>query len=125
MSEATHTPGPYWNDGAGIFLGNGSEVWRMNSPTYLIEWQSGMENYSEEQAAIDAERVVACVNACEGIANPEELRQQRDDLLAACEGLTERGCRLVKNDGREYYAVPHEEAIAQAREAIAKAKTAP
>ena len=36
---------------------------------------------------VNAHRIVACVNACEGIADPAELRAQRDELLAALRGL--------------------------------------
>ena len=32
----------------------------------------------------NADRIVACVNACAGIADPAALRKQRDDLLEAC-----------------------------------------
>ncbi len=32
-------------------------------------------------------RACACVNACAGVADPDELRKQRDELLAACKGL--------------------------------------
>jgi len=39
-------------------------------------------NSDEDRA--NMARIVACVNACAGIADPAALRQQRDDLLAAC-----------------------------------------
>lgn len=32
-------------------------------------------------AEADAARIVACVNACEGIEDPADLRKQRDELL--------------------------------------------
>lgn len=36
----------------------------------------------------NSDRIVACVNACAGIADPAELRAQRDDLLAVCRMLS-------------------------------------
>ena len=35
----------------------------------------------------NADRIVACVNACAGIEDPAELRRQRDELLEALENL--------------------------------------
>lgn len=35
----------------------------------------------------DAARIADCWNACEGIANPADLRLQRDELLAACKSI--------------------------------------
>ena len=39
------------------------------------------------EEADNAERLRDCWNACDGIENPTELRQQRDDLLVACEAV--------------------------------------
>lgn len=37
----------------------------------------------------DAQRAVACENACEGLDDPAELRAQRDQLLRACKRILE------------------------------------
>lgn len=44
--------------------------------------------FSEENEKLNkanAARIVACVNACAGIENPEDLRRQRDELRDALE----------------------------------------
>lgn len=38
-----------------------------------------------------ADRIVACVNACAGIENPAELREERDELLGTLIGLHKGG----------------------------------
>ncbi|WP_320152983.1 hypothetical protein [uncultured Tolumonas sp.] len=46
----------------------------------------------------DARRIVACVNACAGMENPTDeisrLKAERDDLLAALDGLVDCYCSV-------------------------------
>lgn len=81
MSETRHTPEP-WE----------IEVWGHElfgvypnpaGPEGVIArvTEGGAENKA------NAHRIVACVNACAGIADPADLRRQRDELLAALHGL--------------------------------------
>ena len=44
---------------------------------------------SPADAAGNADRIAACWNACEGIADPAAMRKQRDALLAALTELEE------------------------------------
>lgn len=123
MSEQRHSPGP-WTfersttkcrmtgaDGGTVFAINGGML-----PTDR-----------------DARRIVACVNACEGISTHDiealglqlsgtpDLRQQRDDLLAALE--VAHGVVLWAADhGADPQAITAIEAMA--REAVAKCKGA-
>ena len=77
----------------------------------------------------DAERIVACVNACAGISTEaleeaarsgkrvsEMLLQQRDDLLRALKGLVDL------DDGDESFAWDYEAEFEAGRAAIAKVK---
>ena len=70
--DGQHTPGPWaaWdNDGTGTL------------PCVLSKGVTAAGNFYVSQCNVyeDARRIVACVNACEGI-NPEAV----PDLLAAC-----------------------------------------
>src|SRR5688572_7171690 len=48
--EAKAAPGPWWNDGGGLFIGNGSDTWGMEYPAWLIECAPDKEpSASEEQ----------------------------------------------------------------------------
>lgn len=56
----------------------------------------------------DAARAVACVNACEGIEDPADLRAQRDELLAACQQMNYYMSQMgwdVNANGDEVYSV--------------------
>jgi hypothetical protein len=63
-------------------------------------------------------RIVACVNACAGIADPADLRKQRDELLAAINELVG-----VIEDG--YLPLPNGTIMSEARAAIANAEPQP
>lgn len=41
----------------------------------------GRGRFVDDESRANAARIVACVNACEGIEDPAELRAQRDELL--------------------------------------------
>jgi hypothetical protein len=77
MTEAMtkHTPGLVEATGNGIHSGA-----RCVALTYMEP---------REQRQADARRIAACWNACEGIADPAELRAQRDELLAALRAFAE------------------------------------
>lgn len=47
----------------------------------------GIDRQDEIRGEANANRIVACVNACAGIENPDDLRRQRDELLEALNGL--------------------------------------
>ena len=48
------------------------------------------------------ERISACIRACAGIENPSGLRQQRDDLLAACEMAMPWLGKLIETRGLDW-----------------------
>lgn len=110
MSETKHTPGPWRNDPAkGSAVGAAPVIvadtcWRGTTREIAKVLFHGGSEDPEVQA--NARRIVACVNACEGI-NPKAV----PDLLAACKEV------LRKNNG---YSVTE-----QLRTAIAKAEAKP
>lgn len=68
-SKPKHTPGPWWVDESSRYVGfNGTftEVSIMDADN--LEVAKGMDTPDEANAA----RIVACVNACEGLADPEK-----------------------------------------------------
>jgi hypothetical protein len=91
----THTPGPWEADG-----GDTSTWWAVTLPTggYVIADLSE-SSYSADQDAANARRIVACVNACEGIDDPaaalaevrEVLRVDLRNLRVAASSCAERG----------------------------------
>jgi hypothetical protein len=78
-----HQPGPWRVEYYGA--GDQIDACEIMAGGYYIakihEWSSPDPQCSGRAAT--AERIVACVNACEGIADPASLRAQRDELLAA------------------------------------------
>lgn len=81
-----HTPGPWiwWT----------SNSWKRLKRDDGRTTQNVLEPYVCKDGHPDLEikesdmlRIVACVNACEGIKDPIGLRQQRDELLEALESL--------------------------------------
>lgn len=64
----------------------------MVEPGDISQWtgilnreEGGVHAYVNCEA--NSQRIIACVNACEGIADPAELRKQRDELLATCKTM--------------------------------------
>lgn len=80
----THTPEPWYEDDGGIYSACDLRV----ADTFNTE-----DPIPEEEAAANAARIVACVNACAGI-NPEAVR----DLLAALEFYAD-AARYHEQDG--------------------------
>jgi hypothetical protein len=92
-------------------------------------WPRGDDGMASEEGKANARRIVACVNALQGVPTEElerhhlghagevqfriEMTKQRDELFAALEGLLSDGC-VVMNCGNG--------ALHAARIAIAKAK---
>ena len=73
-----HTPEPWFI----AFGGNDGD-------DYAVIGAVGRERPVCELGTLDytkpnADRIVACVNACAGIDDPPDLRRQRDELLEAC-----------------------------------------
>jgi hypothetical protein len=122
---AQHTPGPWTAEldahGRGRVKGNGCWV--------ATTWTNADDDsHKRYPAEANARRLVACLNACEGIEDPENvipqlrrandlvqqlepLRIQRDELLEALKGVMNN---CLDSDGLA-------EAYAIARAAIAKA----
>ena len=107
MSENKHTPEPweYWeNDrtGFGVKMPRKKKT-RFGAEPYAVI--GGFEQEDRAEMKANARRIVACVNACEGIptyqltgedGNPvilgdmiDLLRNQRDKLLPICKELRE------------------------------------
>ena len=85
-----HTPGPWeavdkrpWNEGFSIFSGN--------------EYVGFIEDSdAQTPAGANANRITACVNACEGIADPETVVP---DMLAALRDIDLRTTQaIIAND---------------------------
>lgn len=84
-----HQPGPWRVEYYGA--GDQIDACEIMAGGYYIakihEWSSPDPQCSGRAATAD--RIVACVNACEGIADPASLRAQRDELLAALRRVVE------------------------------------
>lgn len=62
---------------------------------WSLSHNGALETFDEPwlgRCAVDNARAVACVNACEGIDDPSDLRKQRDALLFSCRELLECMC---------------------------------
>lgn len=66
-----HTPEPWKTEG-------GPEIY--DATDCLIVYVDGCPKITTAEDDANAARIVACVNACAGIENPEDLRRQRDEL---------------------------------------------
>lgn len=119
MSENKHTPEPlsYGEDNDGWYVARGNE-----QIGYCL---------TED----DARRIVACVNACDGLDVEElerfglgsalgseivNLRRMRDDLLAALEKCRKELSAWMRDHGED---IGTREAVSEARAAIASAKS--
>ena len=84
MTQASHTPGPWMPDeSSGICNVTGSHGRSICSTGGYQNNAEDVRNVRAENEA-NAARIVACVNACEGI-NPEAV----PDMLAALEGTVD------------------------------------
>jgi hypothetical protein len=93
---------------------------------------------TKELADDNARRIVACVNACEGIpiesleafndwskagvASAKTYRDQRDELLAALKGITEMYVRLINSGDCGNWDPEEDKEVIASRAAIAKAE---
>lgn len=135
MSEAKHTPEPWAfspeRHTHDCFIHQEGAVPRNG---YISPEDGGVVGSSEWTwlKDEDARRIVACVNACAGIADPEALRRERDEAvevlreIAAMDGLTICGPR---HDEERLHEEGAAKAFSQAAEAarafLAKTKGAP
>ena len=121
--NAQHTPGPWTAEldahGRGRVKGNGCWV--------ATTWTNADDDsHKRYPAEANARRLVACLNACEGISTealegddaPRKLREDRDLLLAQRDELLE-ALKGVMNNCLDSDGLA--EAYAIARAAIAKA----
>ena len=110
MSAKHHTPGPWTTR-------KGNTRWSVvGGGQYIAYAVSGTPGLGPDGERANAERIVACVNACEGLADPAVV----PELLAALKVVTEclestRDCSLG-NDPEGSAACD------RARAAIAKAE---
>ena len=107
MSENKHTPEPWyvvdqpWGNGTWINSGSPDP----HHEGFVADCEDMNGDVDKDTARINARRIIACVNACEGIptyqltgedGNPvilgdmiDLLRNHRDTLLSICEELRE------------------------------------
>lgn len=126
MSEHTKEPWKYYeleDDRFGVKIPREKKT-RYGAEPYAVI--GGFEPEDRNEMKANARRIVACVNACAGIDDPElwvaqmmfmdsdhsasleiieELRQQRDDLLAALKALEDACDKRVSCLSREAYLV--------------------
>ena len=120
----THTPEPWYADDArplhrrAIWASTGALVATIEAGSHQNADGTDTAMTNEEYDA-NAERIVACVNGCAGIANPAAVGDMRDavysllaEIDARCEIIREAGCY----DGTLIAA------IGEARAALAKAE---
>jgi len=96
----------------------------LNSHLSLVMGQkviaSTINEVATDEDDANMRRAAACVNACAGIDDPAALRQQRDDLLAACEAVVAEH----PSEGGRGIDLP-QSMLAQLNAEIAKASGAP
>lgn len=92
QAEGEHTPEPWKAEGRVVhalnnhrYPVNRMEAWVQGGWTDEPGVRTGM---AELEA--NARRIVACVNACQGIADPAALRRERDELREALEQSSKR-----------------------------------
>ena len=118
-----HTPGPWSVEGVVWIAHDGEHSELMDDcpetgADYCVNVGTPDEYVAICYGDDNAARIVACVNACEGIDDPADLRAQRDELLAACEALLQQ-CEYIASESPE--AMAHPDLVA-ARAAIARAE---
>jgi hypothetical protein len=95
MSTPKHTLGKLiacheWNRGHFATDSEGRKVFWVSDETGPLGHGDRAKNW--------VNRIVACVNACEGIEDPADLRKQRDELLEALKRAYYDAIRFL-NDG--------------------------
>lgn len=134
MSNAKHTPGPWYvNDDhkamSEYCVCAESRGKGFGSSVATVTQRDGDKSLPHDEAVANARRIAACINACEGIGTEylehfggttfndfKRVKDQRDDLLAALELYVAAGC----GDTTSFYK--QAEAYDAAIEAIAKAE---
>lgn len=94
QTVANHTPGPWRISGEVCHepsTMSSAVCIDTENPLYTGYLSCVMDIRSNEHHDIEANarRVVACVNACEGIDDPTDMRKQRDELLNALKDMNE------------------------------------
>jgi hypothetical protein len=76
-----HTPGPWTVYKEQMVLGKPPKNWRptQSEPEYIVTQTRLYTSPDRETANANAARIVACVNACEGL-NPEAVRELLEAL---------------------------------------------
>lgn len=82
--KVAHTPEPWRIVTTDHKSGNRAPI-----KTHVLADKTGAQLFTG--ALPNAERIVACVNACAGIANPTAMREQRDELLEVVRALVDAG----------------------------------
>jgi hypothetical protein len=94
---SAHTSGPWTLDACDwpLIINGDDEV------LALVPLPAGCNDKDPwgRRAIANAERIVACVNACEGIADPAALRTERDAMRAALRALFENCAMTHKRWG--------------------------
>lgn len=76
-----HTPEPW-------FVEFENHVYTADLQVFVaLTW--GSSKLDEPTIRANAHRIVACVNACEGIEDPAELRRQRDEAVTLMKDFTD------------------------------------
>ncbi|MCK9628980.1 MAG: hypothetical protein M0R37_10365 [Bacteroidales bacterium] len=79
MSETKHTPEPWVNKGAGNIRSTATD-----QGIALVGTTWGDGAVSHNQNIVNAERIVACVNGCAGIADPSAVKAMYEALNDPC-----------------------------------------
>lgn len=108
-----HTPGPWKPDGYGLRVLAEPKHFKPTAahPVFVVAQCSTFCNGTEPEERANAARIVACVNACEGI-NPEAV----PDVVKALE-------ELLSLDSGDSGTVREASVRDAARAALAKART--
>lgn len=129
--NALHTPGPWRADGAEVW---GTHAMRFNLTTGGTPMIARVCKHEDAERPFpyeeNARRIVACVNACEGIST-DRLEDLGRPLMNHLIGCDERAARMVKERDELLAAlrqcremVGHPDNVALVDAAIAKAEVA-
>jgi hypothetical protein len=114
MSETKHTPEP-WASETVAHQGGKNDMWEYYAVIHWFNGRQALQICQHVRGKANANRIVACVNACKGITDPE---QTVPELLEACRGLLKEYNQHIPVD----CVCPHVRPAADAaRAAIAKA----
>lgn len=115
MSEQKHTPGP-WHVGRKV----GNMIYARDGLDVIAECDSSIDDVPRSVGEANARRIVACVNACEGISTADlesgavkareilaaHYKKQRDELIKERDSLSE-SLRLVAEQADKWRVETH------------------